>query len=73
MIIKRVPAYFIGNPKDSANEIVCGDLIHCGNKTYIKRNDVDEMFDTKMDIWKNCIEVDPKSVVMNIDPNYKVL
>lgn len=63
MLVKELPLEFIGKSVDT-KETVHGDLLHCGKKTYIKRNDIPEMFDTRIDIWKNCIEVDPTSVVM---------
>ena len=63
MIVKELPLEFIGNSLETGNSVY-GDLIHCGKLVYIKVNDVEEIYDTKLDLWKNCIEVDPKSVVM---------
>lgn len=51
MLVKELPLEFIGKSVDT-KETVHGDLLHCGKKTYIKRNDIPEMFDTRIDIWK---------------------
>ena len=63
MLVKELPLEFIGKELHT-EETVYGDLVHCGYKTYIKRNNVPEPFDTIIDLQRNCIEVDPNSVVM---------
>ena len=66
MITNQLPDMFIANEIETGAPVF-GDLIHCGKRTYIKRNDVEEVYDTRLDIWRNIIEVDPNSVIMSID------